>query len=227
MKVKDIKNQLDKETGENTPDVLDNVKTSPINKLKKNEKSLVAFKKTMATLILAFLLVILVVLSVAIHGLTTQDDGAIDHFTFLSLRIDNGNGEGGLDSEDLKVYNFILDEHGKVLLAHNQVTNEKLSIPNKFEDILNIINYDGEGTVYVIGASDSPAYARQFARAIEDILGRNDNFRSAKIVAHINNSLSKTIATDSVKLLPNFDSKNQEDLDSVNKVCSLYLTLTE
>ena len=69
MKVKDIKNQLNKETGDNTPDVLESVKASPINKLKKDEKNLVAFKKTMATLILAFLLVILVVLSIAIHGM--------------------------------------------------------------------------------------------------------------------------------------------------------------
>ena len=72
MKLKDIKDQLNKETDENTPDVLDNVKVSPINKLKKNEKSMVVFKKTMATLILAFLLAILVVLSIAIHGLVSH-----------------------------------------------------------------------------------------------------------------------------------------------------------
>ena len=226
MKVKDIKNQLNKETGDNTPDVLENVKASPINKLKKDEKNLVAFKKTMATLILAFLLVILVVLSIAIHGLTTQDDGAIDHFTFLSLRLYDGTDGNGLESGNLKTYNFILNENGKVLLAYNQTTNEKLSTPNKFEDILDIINYNGEGTIYVVGASDSPAYARQFARAIEDTISQKTDFAGAKIVAHINNSLSKTLATSSVKLLPDFDSNEHTDIDSINKICTLYLTLT-
>ena len=126
MKLKDIKKQLNKETDENTPDVLDNVKVSPINKLKKNEKSMTVFKKTMATLILVFLLAILVVLSIAIHGLVSQDDGKIDNFTFLSIRIYDGTDQNGLDSDDLKIYNLILDDNGKILLVYDQNTNENL-----------------------------------------------------------------------------------------------------
>lgn len=227
MKLKDIKDQLNKETDKNTPDVLDNVKVSPINKLKKNEKSMVVFKKTMATLILAFLLAILVVLSIAIHGLVSQDDGKIDNFTFLSIRIYDGTDQDGLSSSDLKTYNFILDDNGNILLVHNQNTNEKLAIPRAFEDITDIIGYNGESTIYIIGASDGPAYARQFARGVEDIIMRDSDFEGATIVTHINNSLSKEIASKSVTLLPDFNADEHKDLDSVNKVCTLYLTLTD
>ena len=170
MKLKDIKKQLNKETDENTPDVLDNVKVSPINKLKKNEKSMTVFKKTMATLILVFLLAILVVLSIAIHGLVSQDDGKIDNFTFLSIRIYDGTDQNGLDSDDLKIYNLILDDNGKILLVYDQNTNEKLATPRNFEDITDIIDCESGSTIYIIGASDGPAYARQFARGVEDII---------------------------------------------------------
>lgn len=227
MKLKDIKKQLNKETDENTPDVLDNVKVSPINKLKKNEKSMTVFKKTMATLILVFLLAILVVLSIAIHGLVSQDDGKIDNFTFLSIRIYDGTDQNGLDSDDLKIYNLILDDNGKILLVYDQNTNEKLATPRNFEDITDIIDCESGSTIYIIGASDGPAYARQFARGVEDIIAKDSDFEDAKIVTHINDTLSKTTASESVALLPGFNANEHTDLGSINKVCALYLTLID
>ena len=227
MKLKDIKKQLNKETDENTPDVLDNVKVSPINKLKKNEKSMTVFKKTMATLILVFLLAILVVLSIAIHGLVSQDDGKIDNFTFLSIRIYDGTDQNGLDSDDLKIYNLILDDNGKILLVYDQNTHEKLATPRNFEDITDIIDCESGSTIYIIGASDGPAYARQFARGVEDIIAKDSDFEEAKIVTHINDTLSKTTASESVALLPGFNANEHTDLGSINKVCALYLTLID
>lgn len=227
MKLKDIKKQLNKETDENTPDVLDNVKVSPINKLKKNEKSMTVFKKTMATLILVFLLAILVVLSIAIHGLVSQDDGKIDNFTFLSIRIYDDTDQNGLDSDDLKIYNLILDDNGKILLVYDQNTHEKLATPRNFEDITDIIDCESGSTIYIIGASDGPAYARQFARGVEDIIAKDSDFEDAKIVTHINDTLSKTTASESVALLPGFNANEHTDLDSINKVCALYLTLID
>lgn len=227
MKLKDIKKQLNKETDENTPDVLDNVKVSPINKLKKNEKSMTVFKKTMATLILVFLLAILVVLSIAIHGLVSQDDGKIDNFTFLSIRIYDGTDQNGLDSDDLKIYNLILDDNGKILLVYDQNTNEKLATPRNFEDITDIIDCESGSTIYIIGASDGPAYARQFARGVEDIIAKDSDFEDVKIVTHINDTLSKTTASESVALLPGFNANEHTDLGSINKVCALYLTLID
>ena len=227
MKLKDIKKQLNKETDENTPDVLDNVKVSPINKLKKNEKSMTVFKKTMATLILVFLLAILVVLSIAIHGLVSQDDGKIDNFTFLSIRIYDGTDQNGLDSDDLKIYNLILDDNGKILLVYDQNTNEKLATPRNFEDITDIIDCESGSTIYIIGASDGPAYARQFARGVEDIIAKDSDFEDAKIVTHINDTLSKTTASESVALLPGFNANEHTNLGSINKVCALYLTLID
>ena len=38
MKIKDIKKQLKQESGDMTPDVLDRVKISPINRLRQNER---------------------------------------------------------------------------------------------------------------------------------------------------------------------------------------------
>lgn len=227
MKLKDIKKQLNKETDENTPDVLDNVKVSPINKLKKNEKSMTVFKKTMATLILVFLLAILVVLSIAIHGLVSQDDGKIDNFTFLSIRVYDGTDQNGLDSDDLKIYNLILDDNGKILLVYDQNTHEKLATPRNFEDITDIIDCESGSTIYIIGASDGPAYARQFARGVEDIIAKDSDFEDAKIVTHINDTLSKTTASESVALLPGFNANEHTDLGSINKVCALYLTLID
>lgn len=225
MKLKDIKDQLHKETGENTPDVLDNVKVSPINKLKKNEKSLVVFKKTMATLILVFLLAILVVLSIAIHSLVVQDSGAI-HFTFLSLRVYDGTDQNGLESEDLRIYNFILDDDGRILLAYDESNHEKLPTPREFDDILDTINYDGESTIYLIGASDGPADARKFAGGVEDCMLRSSAFDDVKVVSHINNSLSKSILSKSLSSLPGFDS-SKHNSDKVNEQCSIYLTLVD
>jgi hypothetical protein len=225
MKTKDLKTLLNKETDETTPDVLDNVKISPINKLKSNEKSMVAFKKTMSTLILVFLSVIVVVLSVAIHGLTTQSSATVN-FTFLSIRVYDGTGDGLTDTS-AKVYNFILDDNGKTVLAYNQSTNEKMAKPSRFEDILDAINYNGESTIYIIGASDSPAYARQFARGIEDFMLNDDTFVCAKIIAHVNNQLSKDIVASSTALLPNYNEKDGKEANSVNKLCTLYITLVD
>ncbi|MBO7222001.1 MAG: hypothetical protein J6V37_03015, partial [Clostridia bacterium] len=193
MKTKDIKSLLNKETGENTPDVLDNVKISPINKLKKNEKSLVAFKKTMATLILVFLLVIVVVLSIAIHGYTTQDSATIDHFTYLSLRVYDGTDPDGITADSVKAYSFILDEKGKIILAYNESAGERLATPNEFNDIADLIDYKGEATIFLVGTSDNPAFARQFARGVEDCLKNNADFDGVRIIAHVNDSTSKSI----------------------------------
>ena len=226
MKIKDIKSQLKKETGENTPEVLDSVKKSPINKLKKDEKSMVAFKKTMATLILAFLLVIVVVLSVAIHGYTTQRSNSIDHFSFLSIRIYDGTDENGLESDGLKIYNFVLDDNGKVIIAYNESSMETIAPPNQFDDILDVLDYDGEATIYIIGASDSPAFARQYAGAIEDCMLRNDDFDGANIIPHVNESLSKNLVAVSVSLLPGYNSEDAKDAN-INKLCSLYVTLLD
>lgn len=225
MKTKDIKSLLNKETGESTPDVLDNVKISPINKLKKNEKSLVAFKKTMATLILVFLLVIVVVLSIAIHGYTTQGSTAIDHFTFLSLRIYDGADNDGLGSDSLKVYNFILDDNGKILLAYNESSLQKLTTPNEFTDIADLIDYNGEATIYLIGASDSPAYARQFARAVEECISENSSFDGARIIAHVNDGTSKSILSASTKALDGYKADEHSSYTTVNELCALYISL--
>ena len=225
MKTKDIKSLLNKETGENTPDVLDNVKISPINKLKKNEKSLVAFKKTMATLILVFLLVIVVVLSIAIHGYTTQDSATIDHFTFLSLRIYDGTDADGITADSTKAYSFILDDNGKIILAYNDSTGEKLASPNEFSGIAEIIDYRGEATIFLVGTSDSPAFAKQFAKGVEECLKNNSKFDDVRIVTHVNDSTSKSILSSSAKALPGYDADQHSQYTSVNELCSLYVSL--
>ena len=226
MKIKDIKSQLNKESGENTPDVLDNVKKSPINKLKKDEKSMVAFKKTMATLILAFLLVIVVVLSIAIHGYTTQMSNKIDHFSFLSIRVYDGTDVDGLSTDGLKIYNFVLDDNGKVIVAYNESAREKIATPNEFDDILDTVDYNGEATIYIVGASDSPAFARQYASALEDCILRHGDYEDVNIVSHVNDALSKNIVATSVSLLPGYKSEDAKDAN-VNKLCSLYATLLD
>ena len=225
MKTKDIKSQLNKETGNNTPDILESVKISPINKLKKHEKNLVAFKKSIATLILAFLLIIVVVLAVAIHGLTTQHPATIENFTFLSLRICDKDDADGLESDDLEIYNFILDDNGKILLVYNENSLQKMSTPNEYSDVLDLIECNGDSRIYIIGASDSPAFARQFARGMESCFARDEEYKDITFVNHINDSISKSIAGKSLSLLPNYNSDLLSNDNSINKICELYVSL--
>ena len=227
MKTKDIKSMLKKEATENSPEVLDNVKVSPINKLKKDEKSLVAFKKTMATLILVFLLVILIVLSVAIHGYMTQTTSAIENFTFMSVRIYNGTDSNGLESNGLKIYNLIIDDNGRIVLAYNETTGEKLASPTEFDDFVDLLDYDGEPTIYIVGASDGPAFARQYNRAIEDVLSADEKFEGANFVYHINDNTARNLITKSVTTLDGFDSSEHTEIDTIDSLCSIYLSILD
>ena len=222
MKTKDIKTLLNKETGENTPDVLDNVKVSPINKLKNNEKSLVAFKKTMATLILVFLLVIVVVLSVAIHGYTTQvRETTKSNMTFMSLRLASSP-----EDTPTKAYNFIIDGTGRIILAFDEMKGDTLHTPTNFEDILDLLEYNGEGTIFIVASSDRPAFAKQFGVYMAETIEKDDNFDGVKIISHVNETVSRNTFENAISVLPS-DEKVDYGTKNINELCALYSTLIE
>ena len=99
MKIKDIKKQLNQESSDITPDVLDRVKISPINRLRQNEKAMRVFKTTVASLILLLMATIVVILSVSIYAYMTQKpDLADENYTFVSVWVYEGEplaGAGG------------------------------------------------------------------------------------------------------------------------------------
>ena len=222
MKTKDIKTLLNKETGENTPDVLDNVKVSPINKLKKNEKSLVAFKKTMATLILVFLLVIIVVLSVAIHGYTTQvRETTKSNMTFMSLRLASSPQD-----TPTKAYNFIIDGTGRIIIAFDEIKGAALNTPTDFEDILDLLEYNGEGAIFIVASSDRPAFAKQFGVYMAETIENNDSFDGIKIISRVNETASRNTFENAISALPN-DEKVDYSTKNINELCALYSSLIE
>ena len=222
MKTKDIKTLLNKETGENTPDVLDNVKVSPINKLKKNEKSLVAFKKTMATLILVFLLVIIVVLSVAIHGYTTQvRETTKSNMTFMSLRLASSPQDA-----PTKAYNFIIDGTGRIIIAFDEIKGDALNTPTDFEDILDLLEYNGEGAIFIVASSDRPAFAKQFGVYMAETIEKDDSFDGIKIISRVNETASRNTFESAISALPN-DEKVDYSTKNINELCALYSSLIE
>ena len=222
MKTKDIKTLLNKETGENTPDVLDNVKVSPINKLKKDEKNLVAFKKTMATLILVFLLATVVVLSVAIHGYTTQvRETTKSNMTFMSLRLADSP-----EDTPTKAYNFVIDGTGRFVLAFDEINGKSLDTPTNFEDVLALVDYNGEGTIFIVASSDRPAFAKQFGVYMAETIEKDSTFVGVRIISRVNESASRKTFENAISALPN-DEKVDYNTKTVNELCSLYASLIE
>ncbi len=222
MNLKDIKKQLNKESNDATPDVLEGVKMSPINRLLKNEKALVALKKTAATLTLLLILAIVVVLSVSIYSLMTQkEDTASKNYTFVSIWTYNNEDEPSRPTSN--IYSFIVDGDGQVVFAYDETSQSKLPSPGFLANALPLIPLSGCNGVYVMTSSDRPAFARQFYNELKDAIDHDPRFDTLDVKYHVNDQTSRFMLGESLHTLNGYDSDRFGQAQSINDLCLLYV----
>lgn len=230
MKVKDIKKQLNQETGNITPDVLGRVKISPINRLRQNEKALRVFKTTIASLILLLMAAIVIILSVSIYAYMTQRPSlAEENYTFVSLWVYDGPslaGTGGdirPTQEDSHILNFVVDGDGKVIFAYDETSKAPLPANFYVGEVVDMIDPSGATAIYVMATSDRPAFQRQFSTAIRNQIEEDGLFEGIPVNYHVGDSLARFMMGASLNALDGFDNSRLEDAETVNDLCALYV----
>ena len=228
MKIKDIKKQLKQESGDMTPDVLDRVKISPINRLRQNEKAMRVFKQTIASLILLILAAIVIILSVSIYAYMTQKpDTAEENYTFVSVWINSGSEDtdlsDGLSSTDSAIISFVVDGDGQVVFAYNETAGTVLPSPGYIGNAVSLLNGDGATAVYVMATSDRPAFQRNCYNELKTTIADSGVFGDTPVNYHIGDSLSRFMMGTSINSLKGFDHDRFVEAESVNDLCALYV----
>ncbi len=222
MKLKDIKKQLKQESAEATPNVLEKVKVSPINRLLKNEKALVALKKTASTLTLLLVLAIVVILSVSIYALVTQKENLADqNYTFVSLWLYDTTDSD--PSETFTIYSFVVNGDGEIIFAYDEKTDTILPSPAFLGNALSILSTDGFTGIKVMTTSDRPGFARQFFNDIYDAIQLDSRFDNMSVEYHVNDQMSRFMFGESLHTLKGYDSVKFNNAKTINELCSLYV----
>lgn len=227
MKTKDIKKMLKEESGDMTPDVLNKVKVSPINRLLKGEKALRVFKTTMFSLTLLLMAVIIVILSVSIYALMTQSEDVADqNYTLVSVWVYRGETDGSPTSatQDDNFYTYIVNGDGQVIFAYDETNQTVMPSPAFLGNAVNDISTTGATAIYVFATSDRPAFARQFYNEIRSAIDNNDTFSGGVGVNyHVNDEMSRFMMGASVSALPAYNHEKFLEAEDVNDICALYV----
>lgn len=230
MKIKDIKKQLNQESSDITPDVLDRVKISPINRLRQNEKAMRVFKTTVASLILLLMATIVVILSVSIYAYMTQKpDLADENYTFVSVWVYDGEplaGAGGgvnPPANQSHIRSFVVDGNGKVVFAYDETDGVVLPAGVYVESIVDVIDVTGATQVFVMTSSDRPAFQRQFYNALRNEIETDDAFVGVSVEYHVGDDFAHFMMGASLTALDGYDGDKLETAETINDLCALYV----
>lgn len=226
MKTKDIKKMLKEESGDMTPDVLNKVKVSPINRLLKGEKALRVFKTTMFSLTLLLMAVIIVILSVSIYALMTQSEDVADqNYTLVSVWVYRGEADDSpTATPNDNIYTYIVNGDGQVVFAYDETSQMVMPSPAFLGNAVNDIPTTGATAIYVFTTSDRPAFARQFYNEIRSAIDNHDTFSvGVGVNYHVNDEMSRFMMGASVSALPGYNHEKFLEAEDVNDICALYV----
>ncbi len=144
MTNKDIKNRLNNEMEDITPNVLPNVKSEPINPLLNGENPVQAFKKRLTTWLLVFTLLIFAVMTVSIVAFYSVPHTITQTPTYISVSLTRG--------ENVQVFGVIADDKGIITEAVNLGNGEEINavIGKQRVELLPLLTqYEDGDKVYV------------------------------------------------------------------------------
>ncbi len=219
FKDKDIKNLLNKETNDLTPDVYHNVKSAPLHSLLKGEVPARAFKKTMVTMLLVSTMLLLIVLAFCLIVYFNATDAPVKFdASYVKIIIENGDNTQNIG--------IIANTNGEVICAIDEVNEEKLPYFVDINTLINsalILNDGDKVSIEILSDNGDNALGQMmdYTKFLKNAYGQ-------KTATIANNFNSLAVKTDFVYLINKTnDNANANTSTSIDELAQFYIAYAD